>query len=86
MFCCGMKPYDASGVCTREREERKDWREEMRASRHVGIDDTRRLYRGALACNLRSLAANLVQKKGKSRRGERGEYEGVVQGGRWGSE
>jgi hypothetical protein len=65
-----MKPYDASGACAREREERKDWREEMRASHRVGINDIRCMYHGAPACNLRSLAVNLFWKKGKCRRGE----------------
>jgi hypothetical protein len=75
-FCCGKKPYDASGTCAREREERKDWREEMRASHCIGIEDIWRLYRGALASNLRSLAANLVQKKGETGEEEEAVYIG----------
>jgi hypothetical protein len=57
-FCCGKKPYDASRACSREREERKDWGEEMRASHRVGIGDIRRLYRGAPASNLVALAVS----------------------------
>jgi hypothetical protein len=45
------------GACAREGEERKDWREEMRASHRVGIDDKRRLYCGAPAINFVGLAA-----------------------------
>jgi hypothetical protein len=71
-----MKPYEASGACAREREEKKYWREEMRASHCVGIDDIWRMYRGAPACNLRSLAANLVRKKGETGEEEEAVYIG----------
>jgi hypothetical protein len=67
-----MKSNDASGACAREGEERKDWRKEMRASHRVGINDKRRLYCGAPACNLRSLVASLAQGKEGKWRGEVG--------------
>jgi hypothetical protein len=53
----------------------------MRASHRVGIEDIRRLYRGAPASNLRSLAASLVRKKG-----EMGEEEEAVYIGTEGSQ
>jgi hypothetical protein len=71
-FCCGMKSNDASGACTREGEERKDWREEMTASHCVGINDKWQLYCSASACNLRSLAASLARGKEGKWRGEVG--------------
>jgi hypothetical protein len=72
-ICCELEPTSGIRGCAREREERKDWREEMGASHRVEIDDKRRLFCGAPACNLRSLTASLVRKKG-----ETGEEEEVV--------
>jgi hypothetical protein len=77
-ICCELEPTESIRGCARENEERKDWREEMRASHCIVIDDKRRLYCGAPACNLRSLAASLVQKKGETGKEEEVVYIGLA--------
>jgi hypothetical protein len=40
-ICYELEPTEGIRGCAREREERKDWREEMGASHRVKIDDKR---------------------------------------------